>query len=198
MLSATWRARSARSPTIMVCPSGPITPRTSRPAPRASSAREPASSGEQPQRGKPTLTSTRTSRSPARWAAYTVADESTATVTRAPAATRAPRRDASSTSLARRRSWPRPAATIPSTSRMVAQVNPGWPLLRWWRASSVHLWALTWGRRRSPGHTSAMRARLASKMAASTKGAGVCSSATLRGTGAMVMVPACPVRETRR
>ena len=52
---------------------------------------------------------------------------------------------------------------MPSTSRGVAQVKPGWPGAAWRRASAVHLWALTWGRNRGPGRAAAMVARLCSK-----------------------------------
>ena len=95
--------------------------------PRARSASRPASSGRQPQRGSPTLTSISTSGTPARAAAAMVSSESTATVTRAPDRASTPSRVASATSLARRRSSPSPARAMPSISAMVAQVNPVCP-----------------------------------------------------------------------
>src|SRR5438552_11082597 len=132
------------------------------------------------------LTSMTTSRTPPLAAASMVASESTATVTRASSA---PRRVQSITSLASSRSWPRPAAVIPSTSRMVAQVNPGWPACAWRLAKEVHLWALTWGRRRDPGRASAIVLRLWPTAPASTTRAGVVSSATCTP-------PAYPVTDT--
>ena len=130
--AAPWTPRAsaracARSSSPTMWPSYPMTPRTVRPAARARSASRPASSGRQPQRGRPTLTSISTSGTPARAAASIVSSESTATVTRAPAPASAPSRVASTTSLASRRSSPRPARAMPSISRMVAQVKPVWP-----------------------------------------------------------------------
>ena len=72
-----------------------------------------------------------------------VTSESTATVTATPSRTSAPRRVASTTSLANRRSWPSPARAMPSISAMVAQVKAVWPSSAWRPASLVHLWALT-------------------------------------------------------
>src|SRR3954453_4209482 len=69
-----------------------MTPRTSSPLDRASSASLPASSGAHPQRGRPTLTSIRTSRTPPITAASTVGTGSTASVTRAPGETGPPAR----------------------------------------------------------------------------------------------------------
>jgi len=51
---------------------------------------------------------------------------------------------------------------------MVAQVNAGFPSAAWRAANAVHLWALTWGRRRGPGRAAAMATRLWSRAAAST------------------------------
>ena len=150
-----------------------MTPLTSRPARRAASARRPASSGGQPQRGKPTQTSISTSRTPPAVAAAMVSSESTATVMRAPASPSTPRRRASSTSLASSRSSPRPAAAMPSISRMVAQQNPWWPASANRRARAVDLNAFTWGRRRRPGQAADMTSRLWSKASRSTTRAGV-------------------------
>ena len=116
-------SRVARFSSPTMCPSYPITPRTTSPAARARSASRPASSGVHPQRGSPTFTSMSTSATPPRAAASIVASESTATVTRAPRLANAPSRLASTTSLASSKSSPRPASAMPSISRMVAQVN---------------------------------------------------------------------------
>src|ERR1022692_2567785 len=153
-----------------------MTPRTTRPRLRASSPSSPAVSGAQPHRRRPTITSMTTSRTPPTMAASMVAAESTATVTRAPSRTSAPRRLASTTSFASSRSWPRPAAAMPSHSRIVAQVKFRWPASAWRLASSVHLCALTCGRRRSPGSAAAISARLCSNASVSTRTAGVTSS----------------------
>src|SRR4051794_13874367 len=82
----------------------------------------------------------------------------------------------SSTSLASRRSSPSPAAAMPSTSRIVAQVKVRWPVWACIRASAVHLWALTCGRSRGPGSAAAIVVRLRSSAAPSTSKAGVCRS----------------------
>src|SRR5215471_3034513 len=154
-----------------------MTPRTPRPAARTRSARRPASAGSQPHRGRPTLTSITTSRTPPATAASTVASESTAAVTRAvPASTTAPRRRQSSTSLASSRSSPSPAAAMPSTSRIVAQVNVRWPAAASSAARAVDLNALTWGRSFGPGRAAASVATLWSKAPRSTIRAGVGTS----------------------
>ncbi len=75
------------------------------------------------QRRRPTLTSISTSCTPLARAARSVSGESTATVMRAPDATSWPSRCSFSTSFANSRSSPRPAAAIPSHSRIVAQVK---------------------------------------------------------------------------
>src|SRR6266704_339416 len=168
-----FSARSAASVRPTTWPSYPITPRTSSPAFLARSATFPAAAGSQPQRGRPTLTSITTSRTPPAAAASTVCGESTARVTRAPPAISAPSRRASRTSLASRRSWPSPAADMPSHSRIVAQVNPSCPATACRLARFVHLCALTCGRSRGPGSAAAISAMLCSSTAASTTSAGV-------------------------
>src|SRR5918993_1827292 len=154
-----------------------MTPRTAIPDDRARSATRPASAGSQPQRGRPTFTSTSTSGTPAAAAAATVSGDSTATVTRA-APLRAkspsrPSRTGSRTSLASSRSWPRPAAAMPSTSRVVAQQNVRCPAPASARARAVDLNAFPWGRSRSPGCTAAIAATLWSNAGRSTTRAGV-------------------------
>ncbi len=171
-----------------------MTPRTVRPSARARSASGPASAGSQPQRGRPTLTSISTSRTPPAAAAARVASESTATVTRAvPAATSAPRRVQSSTSLASSRSSPRPAAAMPSISRTVAQQKVRCPASASRRASAVDLNAFTWGRSRGPGWAAAMVATLWSNAAASTASAGVGTSASFTGGDLTRALPVSPV-----
>ena len=85
------------------------------PGPWARSARRPASSGGQPQRGRPMSTSISTSSIPAAAAASIVSGESTATVIRAPSCRSAirARRVGSSVSLASNRSSPTPAVGHP-------------------------------------------------------------------------------------
>ena len=174
--SMVRRLDRSSSPTIW--PSYPITPRTSRPDRRATSANRPASPGEQPQRGRPTFTSMSTSGIRARAAAAMVSSESTATVIRAPERDSSPSLVASTTSLARRRSCPSPARAMPSISSMVAQVNPRCPSDAWWPARAVHLCAFTWGRSREPGNTSLIVRKLDSRPAPSTTRAGVVRSTT--------------------
>ncbi len=177
-----------------------MTPRTSMPADRASSAIRPASAGSHPQRGRPTLTSTSTSRTPPAAAASTVSGESTATVMRAPVSSAtAPRRVQSSTSLARRRSSPRPARAIPSISRTVAQQNVRCPAAASSRASAVDLKAFTCGRRRAPGCAAAIVATLWSKAPRSTTSAGVGTSPSFTGrnltpSGSAPVGPPCSCR----
>ena len=76
-----------------------MTPRTSSPRARARSASAPASSGAQPQRGRPTLTSIEHLADARRRGGVDVASESTATVTRASRARPSRRRRAGSTRL---------------------------------------------------------------------------------------------------
>ena len=106
------RPRGPRSPS----PPGPRGPAAGpgRPGPRRPRGRSRSGAGRRSRRPAPRAT-------PPPAAAATVASESTATVTRAPAATSAPSRVQSSTSLASSRSSPRPAAAMPSISRTVAQ-----------------------------------------------------------------------------
>ena len=68
---------------------------------------------------------------------------------------------------------------MPSISATVAQVKPVCPCAAWRAASAVHLWALTCGRILAPGSAAAMVSRLASSPSASTRSAGVVSSAVL-------------------
>ena len=159
-----------------------MAPRTVRPALRTSSARRAASTGSQPHRGMPTSTSTSTSSSPAAAATAIVSTESTATVTRAPAATTAARRCAarrSTNSLASRRSSPRPVAAMPSTSPTVAQQKAQCPAVASRPASAVHLKALTCGRSAAPGRAADMVAMLASRTPVSASNAGVVRSPAL-------------------
>src|SRR5580704_12403034 len=185
-------SRVARLSSPTMCPSYPITPRTTSPAARARSASRPASSGAHPQRGSPTFTSMRTSATPPWTATSIVASESTANVTRAPRLANAPSRLASATSLANSKSSPSPASAMPSISRMVAQVQALFPSAAWRAANAVHLCALTWGRSCPPGNASAIVRRLASRRPASTTNAGVVNSESFTVAEASERPPAWP------
>ena len=104
-----------------------------------------------------------TSRTPPAAAAATVASESTARVTGRPAGHHRSQPAGVHHLVGQQQVVPSPAAAIPSTSRMVAQVNPACPAAAWRAASAVVLWAFTWGRRRAPGRAAAMTARLWSR-----------------------------------
>jgi hypothetical protein len=104
-----------------------------------------------------------------------VSTESTATVIRDPRveATMVWRRRTSTTSLASRRSVPRPTAAMPTTSAGVAQQKASWPAASSRLARAVDLNAFTWGRSARPGRWAAMVATLASNVGPSTTRHGV-------------------------
>ena len=121
-------ARSARPPGPR---RGPRSPSPRAPPGRrraARSASRPASPGSQPHRGRPTLTSMSTSRTPPAAAASMVCGESTATVTRAPARDQGAEPGGVEHLVGQQQvlaeARPRPC---PRTSRMVAQVKSGVP-----------------------------------------------------------------------
>ena len=159
------------------CPSYPITPLTFSPDAFAFSDRKPASSGLHPHLCSPTLTSIKTSFTPANTAASIVSNESTATVIRQlPSASNSPIRLASSVSFAKRRSLPKPAFTIPSNSRIVAQQKVSCPASTSFFASAVDLKAFTCGRSSRPGLFDAIVAIFVSKIFESAISAGVVRS----------------------
>ena len=152
-----------------------MTPRTLSPSETANAARAAARSGRTPHRGIPTFTSINTSLIPFSAAMRAVTSESIATVMRElfSKAAIARNRVGSTVSLASNRSDPRPACTMPTTSRGVAHVKAVCPTLASSWASAVDLWALICGRRVRPGRTAAIVATLASNFWRSTMSAGV-------------------------
>ena len=172
-----------------------MTPRTSRPCERARSARRPASSGSQPQRGMPTVTSMSTSGMCACTAAAIVSSESTATVMRAEPLSTTAREPAEVEALvgeqqvvARGRRRPCP----PSRARWRSRTRGG-PSSASRLASAVDLNAFTCGRSFSPGHRLAIVATFRSNACTSTSSDGVGRSVDLHRRGPYA-APTAPSR----